>query len=146
MRISTLPSASPAPGSSSEAASLRTADVLRILRTAGGALLVQAALYSQLLRVEWAEEKSRLLKLVMATLLGFVCLLGLLAALGALLLALFWDTPYRVAAVGVLLGLYGLGLALAWGLFRSQAALGSRSFEATRSELAADLELLRKQP
>jgi len=145
MRNSTLLSATPSPGATIDAVSVRTAEVLRILRTAGGSLLLQAALYGQLLRVEWAEEKSRLLKLIMATLLGFVCLLGLLAALGALLLALFWDTPYRIAAVSVLLALYGLGMALAWRLFSSQAALSSRSFAATRSELAADLELLRSQ-
>ena len=119
--------------------------MLRVLRTAGGALLLQAALHGQLLRVEWAEEKSRLLKLVTATLVGFVCLLGLLAALGTLLLALYWDTPYRIAAVSALLALYGLGMALAWRLFSSQAALASRSFAVTRSELAADLELLRRQ-
>jgi uncharacterized membrane protein YqjE len=145
MRNSTLSSASPTPESKLETASIRTAEVLRVLRTAGGALLLQAALHGQLLRVEWAEEKSRLLKLVTATLVGFVCLLGLLAALGTLLLALYWDTPYRIAAVSALLALYGLGMALAWRLFSSQAALASRSFAVTRSELAADLELLRRQ-
>ena len=88
MRTSTIPSATSTSGTTAEAVSIRPAEVLRILRTAGGSLLLQAALHGQLLRVEWAEEKSRLLKLVIATLLGFVCLLGLMAALGALLLAL----------------------------------------------------------
>jgi uncharacterized membrane protein YqjE len=145
MHSPTLSPVPPAPETTAEAVSIRTAEVLRIMRTAGGALLVQAALHGQLLQVEWAEEKSRLLKLVMATLLGFVCLLGLLAALGALFLALYWDTPYRILAVSALIALYGLGIGLAWRLFRSQAALGSQSFAATRSELAADLELLRSQ-
>jgi len=145
MRNSTPSSATSTSATTAETVSIRTAEVLRILRSAGGALLLQAALHGQLLRVEWAEEKSRLLKLVMATLLGFVCLLGLMAALGALLLALYWDTPYRILAVSVLMALYGLGMALAWRLFRSQAALGTRSFAASRSELAADLELLRSQ-
>jgi len=145
MRTSTIPSATSTSGTTAEAVSIRPAEVLRILRTAGGSLLLQAALHGQLLRVEWAEEKSRLLKLVIATLLGFVCLLGLMAALGALLLALYWDTPYRILAVSVLIGVYGLGMALAWRLFSSQAALGSRSFAASRSELAADLDLLRSQ-
>jgi uncharacterized membrane protein YqjE len=145
MRNSTLSSPTTAAGTTIDAVSIRTAEVVRILRAAGGSLLVQAALHVELLRIEWAEEKSRLLKLAVATLLGFVCLLGLLVALGALLLALYWDTPYRVRAVGTLLAAYGLGLALAWRLFRSQAARGSHSFAATRSELAADLELLRSQ-
>jgi uncharacterized membrane protein YqjE len=145
MHNSTQPSAKAAAGTGADAPSIKTAEIVHILRTAGGSLLLQAALHGQLLRVEWAEEKSRLLRMVMATLLGFVCLLGLLVALGALLLALFWDTPYRILAVSVLVAVYGLGMALAWRVFRSQAALASRSFAASRSELAADLELLRSQ-
>jgi len=47
--------------------------------------------------------------------------------------------------VSVLMAFYGLGMALAWRLFSSQAALASCSFAASRSELAADLELLRSQ-
>jgi uncharacterized membrane protein YqjE len=106
---------------------------------------VQAGLHGQLLRVEWAQEKSRLLKLVMATLLGVVCLLGLLTTLGVLVLAIFWDTPYRIPAVLALVAVCGLGMAVAWRRIRAQAALGGNSFAALRSELAADLELLRSQ-
>jgi uncharacterized membrane protein YqjE len=140
-----LPPVPPVPATTAEAASISTAQLLRIVRTAGGAMLVQTALHGQLLRVEWAREKARLLKLVMATLLGFVCLLGLLVALGTLLLARYWDTPYRLLAVSALVTFYGLGVVFAWRLFSSQAALGSDSFAASRSELAADLELLRSQ-
>lgn len=104
---------------------------------------MQAGLHGQLLRIEWEQEKNRLLKLVVASLLGFVCLLGLLAALGALVLAEYWDTPWRIRAVLVLVAIFGLGVACAWRLCKSQAALGERSFSASRSELAADLELLR---
>lgn len=119
--------------------------MLRIVRTAGGALLVQAALHAELLRVEWAEEKGRLQKMVMAVLLGFACLFGLMMALGALLLSVCWDTPYRVPAVVTLIALYGLGLALAWRWLQSQSSLSEQSFRATRTELAADVELLRSQ-
>jgi uncharacterized membrane protein YqjE len=128
-----------------ESASISTAQLLRIVHTAGGALLLQTGLYGQLLRLEWAQEKARLLKLVMATLLGCVCLLGLLAALGTLLLAVYWDTPYRIRAVSALVIACGLGVALAWRSFRTQSALGSGRFAASRSELAADLKLLRSQ-
>jgi len=146
MRNSTLPQVPPARVAGTEAASIRTAEVLHILRSAGGALLVQAALHGQLLRVEWAQEKSRLLRMAMAALLGLVCLLGLMTALGMLLLAIYWDTPYRVRAVSVLVALYALGVAIVWRLLKSQEALASDSFAATRSELAADLELLRGHP
>jgi hypothetical protein len=68
MRTATLTSATSTPETTADALSIRPAEVLRILRTAGGSLLLQAPLHGQLLRVEWAE-KSRLLKIVMATLL-----------------------------------------------------------------------------
>jgi uncharacterized membrane protein YqjE len=142
---SSLPQGPPEPVQPVEAASINTAELLRMLRTAGGAMLLQAGLHGQLLRVEWAQEKSRLLKLVMATLLGFVSVLGLLATLGILVLAIYWDTPYRILAVLALVALCALGMAFAWRQCRSQAALGSNSFAASRSELAADLELLRSQ-
>jgi len=119
--------------------------MLRIARTAGGALLVQAGLHAELLRVEWAEGKGRVQNMFLAGLLGFACLLGLLLALGALLLAVSWDTPYRVPAALALVALYGLGVALAWRRLQAQAQLGEQSFAASRTELAADLELLGSQ-
>ena len=44
--------------------------VLRLLRSAGGAMCAQAALHSQLARVEWAEELSQNLKWVPHTWMG----------------------------------------------------------------------------
>jgi uncharacterized membrane protein YqjE len=139
-----LPPVSPAPATV-DAASISTADLLRIVRSSGGALLVQAGLHGQLLRVEWEQEKARLLRLVMASLLGFACLLGLLAALSTLVMALYWDTPSRIRAVCALVAVYGLGAAFAWRMCKAQAALGDNSFSASRSELAADLEMLRSK-
>jgi uncharacterized membrane protein YqjE len=133
------------PATAAIGVAVTTADLLRIVRSAGGALLVQAGLHGQLLRIEWAQEKARLLKLVMGAVLGFVCLLGLLVALGVMLLAVYWDTPYRIRAVAALAGIYGLGVLCAWRLCTSQAARGTDSFSVSRSELAADLELLRSK-
>jgi uncharacterized membrane protein YqjE len=134
----TLPAAS-------DSAPPSTAAVLRIVRNAGGALLVQAGLHARLLRVEWAEAKERLMKMLLATLLGFACLLALLLTLGALLVALSWGTPYRLQALAALTALYALGAAFAWRSFQVQSQLNSTSFAATRVELAADLDLLRGQ-
>ena len=119
--------------------------MLRIVQRAGAALLVQAGLHAQLLQVEWAEEKSRLLRMATAMLIGFACLLGLMLSLGALLLALCWETPYRIPALASLVVIYGLGLLLAGRRFQSQSALGSESFAATRTEFAADVDLLGRQ-
>ena len=65
------PASQPTPDS----AAINPLDVIRILRSAGGSLFTQVALYGQLARVEWAEEKNRLLKMLVVALLGFASLL-----------------------------------------------------------------------
>jgi len=119
--------------------------LLRIARSAGGALLVQSGLHLELLQIEWQETRVRLLKMLGAALVGFACLLCLMLALGALLLAVSWATPWRIAAVAALIAVYTTGALLAWRQFQSQSALGATGFAASRAELAADLALLRAQ-
>lgn len=125
------------------AGAIHPLDAYRMLRTAGGTILSQAALHGQLAWVEWEEEKNRLLKMLVVTLLGFACLLCVMLAAGALVLACSWETGYRIAAMTILLLLYGAGTALAWRRFQALAALGAHSFAGTREELAVDLALLR---
>jgi uncharacterized membrane protein YqjE len=122
---------------------LKALSAIRLLRPVAGALFDQLALHGQLAQLEWREEKSRLLKMLLGAVLGFVCLLGVVLSVGALVLALCWDTRYRIAAAAALVGLYGLGTGLAWRRVAAQSALSRQSFAATRVELAADLALLR---
>lgn len=119
--------------------------LLRLLRSAGRALLAQSALHGQLARVEWAEERQRLLQMLLATLLGFACALTLLLLCSTLVLVLSWATPYRIAALLGLLLLHGLGCAIAWYRFQVLLARSSESFAATRAELAADIALLKSR-
>jgi len=118
-------------------------DVIRILLSAGDSVLAQAALHGQLARVEWAEQKDRLLKMLLVTLLGYAGLLCVMLFVGALALAFSWDTEYRIPTVLALIAIYGLGSALAWRRFRALSALSSQAFAATREELAEDLAVLR---
>ena len=127
------------------ASAIKPLHALRVLQPAGGALIEQLALYRQLLAVEWEQERSRLLQLMLAALQGFACLLCLLLATGAVVIAVCWATPYRIAALVAVPGAYALGAGLAWRRVRSVAARGRQSFMATRTELAADLELLRSR-
>src|SRR4029077_10099251 len=106
---------------------------IRILRSAGGALLDQLALHAQLAQVEWGEEKTRLLKMLVGAVLGFACVLCVMLSLGALLMALCWETPYRVPTAGALAALYGLGAGLAWRRFAVLSKHGSESFAASRA-------------
>lgn len=113
------------------------------LRTILGALLTQGSLYGELIWVEWEEEKSRLLSMVMALLFGFTFLFCALLSISALVLIFSWDTSYRNLAIFGLLTFYGVGAILA---FIRLSALAKRSYLAftdTREELAADIALIR---
>lgn len=118
---------------------------VRILRSAGSALFAQAALHGKLARVEWAEEKSRLLRLAATAVLGFACLLCVMLFAGVLVLAISWDTVYRIPAVMAVVAVYAIGCGIAWHKLQELAALGERAFAATREEIAADLEMLKSR-
>lgn len=129
----------------SDSTTIDLMNAIRILRSAGGALFAQAALHGQLARVEWAEEKSRLLKMLLIMLLGFACLLCVMLFVGALVLAFTWETAYRIPAVMALIAGYGIGTIIAWHRFHALSALSGQAFAATREELAADLALIRSR-
>ena len=116
-----------------------------VARTAGGALLAQAALHADLLGEAWLEEKARLRGMAMALLLGFACFLCALLGVGVLLLAIYWDTPMRVPAIASLVVLYGLGTAIALRSLQRQSQRKNEALAASRDELTADLALLRGQ-
>lgn len=124
-------------------AALGPLDAVRVLQAAGGALFAQALLHAELAGVEWEEEKNRLARMLAIALLGFACLLCTLLFAGALALAATWETPYRVPMLAALVLASGSGTFAAWRRFRAHAALGSRSFAASREELAADVALLK---
>ena len=120
-------------------------DAIRILRAAGGGLFGQFLLHAQLAQVEWTEEKGRLGRIVLTTLVGFAFLLCLMLLCATLLLAVSWDTRYRIAAVVVLIAISGVGTGVACSRLRALVALGDTSFAATREELAADIALLKSK-
>ena len=118
---------------------------LRLLNAAGGALLTQATLHSELLRIEWAEEKQRLLTMLLVLLLGFGTLFCMLLFAGVLVLALNWDTGYRISAIIALMAIYAGATFFAWRRFQALSAQSEQMFAASREELAADLALLRQK-
>lgn len=132
-----------APTVTAEPSTTTPLDVVRLLRSGGGALLAQALLHGQLARIEWQEEKKRLLRMLAITLLGFACLLCVLLFAGGFMLAVAWDTAWRLPVFAGLVLLYGAATALAWRRFQRLAALGDRAFAGLREELAADAALLR---
>jgi uncharacterized membrane protein YqjE len=128
---------------SKEAGTINPLQALTMLRSASGALVAQATLHTQLALVEWEEEKQRLLQMLIFTLVGFAFFLCLLFLIGAFLLTLSWDTPFRIPVFITLI--IGYALATLWAAFRikSLAALSSNTFAATRTEIAADIALIK---
>ncbi len=116
---------------------------LRLLRSAGGALFAQAALHSQLARVEWAEEKIRLTRIAIAALVGLVSAICLLLLGSLVAMALSWNTPYQIPVTSTVLVIYLLIFLVAVRTLTRQVALGALSFAATREEIAADIALLK---
>jgi len=61
----------PEPSLKNASASFNPLGALRLMRSAGRAMLGQAGLYGQLARLEWAEEKKRLAKMLAAGAVAF---------------------------------------------------------------------------
>ena len=133
------------PSQSTDSNRISLLDVVRLLRSAGGALISQATLHGQLARVEWAEEKLRLKNMIIAALSGFACLLSFMIFLGVLVMALSWDTQYRIAAVAILTAVYGFAGLMAWRRLDALSALSGQAFAATREEIAADIALIKSK-
>jgi uncharacterized membrane protein YqjE len=122
---------------------LNPLSAIRLLRSAGGALLAQAALHAKLASVEWAEEKARLVRIAIAAVLGIISAFCLILLGGIVAIALSWNTPYQTAGVASVLGFYAL-IAIASGVsLKRQITLGAMSFAATREEIAADLAMFK---
>jgi uncharacterized membrane protein YqjE len=96
----------------------------------------------ELFGLELAEERQRLVDLVVSALATAVAVLLLAFSLSVLLLALFWDT-HRVAVAGGLCLVYA-ALALGFGLrHRRRSRRLAPPFAATAAVLARDQETLR---
>lgn len=140
----------PAPASDERPAAdppslLSLLDTIRNLRRSSGALFDQLLLYTDLVRVEWAEEKRRLQQMLLTSLLGLAFLHCSLLATGALVMALAWDSAWRIPSALLLLALYLIGFGIAWARLSALSARSSQAFAATREELSADVELLRSK-
>jgi uncharacterized membrane protein YqjE len=96
----------------------------------------------ELLSTEWQEECQRLEQILLLAATAVACLaLGVLC-ITLLVVAVFWDTDYRLAVVGGFAGLY-LALGVAAGLLmRRKTRSKPRLFATTLSELAKDLQHL----
>lgn len=129
---------------SKDTGTMNPLQVLSVIRSASSALLAQAMLHAQLAHVEWQEEKQRLVKILFFTLIGFAFFLCFVFFVGVFLLALCWDTQYRIPVFLALL--FSYFFVVFWAGFKVYllAQQGSNSFSGTRKEIAADIALIKR--
>lgn len=95
-----------------------------------------------LLSTEFAEEKQRLMTLLYSALMAlFFFFVTLILAL-VFVIAAYWDTPYRLHAIGALTLLFLVSTGIAWMKARAQINARPRLFEASLAELYKDRQQL----
>jgi uncharacterized membrane protein YqjE len=96
----------------------------------------------ELFAVEFAEEKLRLTSLLFGAILAlfFIFMAIVLAAL--FVIAVYWDTPYRLHAVAILAVLFLAGAGITGGMVRAKLKSRPRLFEASLAELYKDRQQL----
>lgn len=122
-----------------------TQDIFQLLRSAARALLAQGALHAELFSLEWAEEKSRLLRMVISLLLGAMFLFCSLLSISAMILILSWDTQYQNVALFGLVAFFVIGTIVAVMRLRNDVARANKAFSGTIAEIGEDLELIREK-
>jgi uncharacterized membrane protein YqjE len=96
-----------------------------------------------LLVTEIAEEQARLLELALLAALALLAFFLAIVFVAFLVVAAFWDTPYRLWAPGLIaVALIAVGIGL-WQALRKKARATGKAFTATLQELASDVEHLR---
>lgn len=120
-------------------------NLLRSLVRLGGTLLATAQTRVELLTTEVSEDLQRGVRIL---LWGFIAALsGMLALLlaGTTVIVYCWDTHRMAAAIGVTLVFVVIAAVAAW-ISRQRLLEKSRLLDATRTELARDVTMLRGEP
>jgi uncharacterized membrane protein YqjE len=103
----------------------------------------QLALRLELVALELAEERSRLIGALVAAAGLVVCVALTLAFSGIGILVAAWDTPYRLWVVAVLSGGFAIAAVVAWLSLRHMMGLSSPLFRHSISEWHRDVAALR---
>src|SRR5688572_29508121 len=96
-----------------------------------------------LLSTELKEEQARVTEVLVIAVLAMLCVFLAIVFAAFFVVAMFWDTPYRLWVIALIaVALAGAAAAL-WSDFRRRITARPRPFEATLEELRADIEHLR---
>ena len=112
------------------------------IRQLAASLLGHAAMRVELLSIEVQEEKARLVRLAISAALVSALLIVSVVLAAILVLAIYWDTPYRVNAAAWLVGIFSI-FTIGSGLFLSaQLRVASTLFTTSAGELRRDADTL----
>lgn len=108
------------------------------LRQLGASLVAHLYTRLELLKWEYVKERGRLATLLISSLLAlfFAFLAIVVAAFGVI--AMYWDTPYRMNAIGYLLLAFVLAAVAATTVLVLKLRAGSELFESSLAELKKD--------
>jgi uncharacterized membrane protein YqjE len=115
--------------------------LLHALRSIGPSLAALLRTRLELLGIEAAQERERVIGQVVLAAVGGLCAALALLMLNVLVLAWFWASN-RYGAIIALLVIYVIAAAACFARLRAQARSRRPPFEATLAELKADMEAL----
>lgn len=108
-------------------------------RSAVGALHTRL----DLLSTELKEEQARITEVLVIAVLAMLCVFLAIVFAAFFLVAVFWDTPYRLWVIALIAAALAGAAAALWADFRRRITARPRPFEGTLEELRADIEHLR---
>lgn len=130
------------PGVSGMAPAPGTEGFLAHIRQLGASLLGHVATRFELLSIEVQEEKARLIRLAMSAAVVSALFIVSVVMVAILVMAIYWDTPNRVAAACWLAGIFA-ALTVGGGFYiSSQLQRSTTLFATSASELRRDVDAL----
>ena len=115
-------------------------------RQLGASVLQHVAMRIDLLSIEVQEEKMRLVRLAMSTVLVSALMILTMVMVAILIMAIYWDTPHRVSAALWLAGIFAALTAGGSFYVSSQMRLPTTLFATSASELRSDADALAFPP
>ena len=112
------------------------------LRNLAASLVAHLYTRLELFATEFAEEKLRLTSLLLGVVLTLFFAFMALVLAALFVIAVYWDTPYRLHAVALLALLFLVGAGISGALVRAKLKSKPRLFEASLAELYKDRQQL----
>jgi uncharacterized membrane protein YqjE len=117
--------------------------LLDSLKTLGRVAVDMLHTRLDLFATELAEEQGRITELLLIGAVSLLCIFLATVFAAFFIVAMFWDTPYRLVAPGVIAAVLAIVAVVAGAAFRRRVRSKSKLFSATLEELGEDIKRLR---